>query len=361
MKPECAADFNELRYSPQLDGVRGISILGVLLVHTNHTFGWSILSGGNLGVDLFFVLSGFLITSILLRELNTSGRIDFKKFYARRALRLVPALLVMLAITMTAAPFFYSPQEKTDTWLAGLLSFLYVTDFAIAFFETPLGAFRHTWSLSIEEQFYLAWPITLLGLSCFLVKRKRIAWTVGMLAIGFASWSAFVWWYSESIARTYYSVDTRAVSLLIGSIAGMIFSWRLLDEYPHSKPVLHALSFLSLGIIGIGFVSTDYSTPILYQYGFFVFGVAAAILILSVVTFENSIITNAVRVKVFVWLGSISYGIYLWHYPIFKAVHDFTGDWYEKLLVVLGLTLATAYLSYHFIERPFLQLKERFR
>ena len=148
-----------LGYRPALDGLRGVAILAVLAVHTSHLFGWSMLKGGSIGVDIFFVLSGFLITSILLNEWNNKGSISLRKFYLRRCLRLVPALLLLVVVVHLTANFLLSPEEAAQTRFATPFALVYATDFVIAFAPNiQLGALKHTWSLAMEEQFYLLWP-----------------------------------------------------------------------------------------------------------------------------------------------------------------------------------------------------------
>src|SRR6266536_3033363 len=147
-----------LGYRPALDGVRGIAILAVFAVHTQHLFGWSLLQGGNAGVDIFFVLSGFLITSLLLEEWGRTGSISLRNFYWRRALRLVPGLMVLLTAVYFTSDLLISSREAEQTRRAIPVAFVYASDFALAFSNLRLGALQHTWSLAIEEHFYLVWP-----------------------------------------------------------------------------------------------------------------------------------------------------------------------------------------------------------
>ncbi len=352
------SEFIPLGHRPALDGIRGVAILSVLAVHTNHIFGWSILSGGNLGVDIFFVLSGFLITSILLAEVHEKGKIDLKRFYIRRALRLVPALVAMLVVLAVASPYLYSPEEARDTIRAIPLAFLYVTDFAIAIYDTPLGVLRHTWSLSIEEQFYLLWPLMLLILSLMVVRRRKIAGWVVFLVFIFAVYRVFIWMEGNSVPRTYFNVDTRADALLVGCLAGMLFSWGLIPK--RGVRILNFGSMLAVLGLGVGLVATDNATTFLYFGGFTLFAIAAALLILGSLEHPDSIISGAMTQPALVWIGRISYGVYLWHYPVFKAVRYLDAAWYQQLVVALFVTFAVSYFSYRIIERPFLRMKERF-
>src|ERR1044071_207656 len=162
-RPRAGASAFMLGHRRSLDGVRGVAVLAVLAVHTNHLGGASLLPGGSLGVDIFFVLSGFLITGLLIEEWSRSGSISLADFYRRRALRLVPALALMLLTLACVSAAVLSAPEAEQTLRALPTAFLYLTDFAISLDgRAALGALRHTWSLAVEEQFYLLWPPLLL-------------------------------------------------------------------------------------------------------------------------------------------------------------------------------------------------------
>ena len=353
-----AEPFTKLGHRPALDGIRGIAILAVLGVHTNHIFGWSILPGGNIGVDIFFVLSGFLITSLLLAEIHEKATVSFKKFYARRALRLVPALVAMLVAVALTASSLYSKEEGLESIAAIPLAFLYVTDFAIAFFETPLGVLRHTWSLSIEEQFYLLWPACLLALG-FVKERSSRIWLMIFAVLGFGGLRALLWYQGASVSRMYYNIDTRADALLMGCLAGMLFSWGILEN-DRVRMILRVLAFPSVLVLGIGIVATDFATPFLYVGGLTVFAAAAAILILSSLVTAESAISIPFRWPWLAFIGKISYGLYLWHYPVFKAVRYLGAEWYLQLAAAIAATFGISLLSYRFVEQPFLRIKRRF-
>ena len=182
---ETAAPFR-LGYRPALDGMRGIAILAVLAVHTHHIFGSSILRGGNVGVDIFFVLSGFLITALLLEEWQSKGAISLKGFYWRRVLRLVPALLILLVSLYFFADIFLPIGEAGATTRSIPVAFLYASDFGLAFFQLRLGALQHTWSLAIEEHFYLVWPLFLVAALKLGASRRRLVVIALSLAVASA-------------------------------------------------------------------------------------------------------------------------------------------------------------------------------
>jgi peptidoglycan/LPS O-acetylase OafA/YrhL len=223
---EKSAPFG-LGYRPALDGLRGIAILGVLAFHTHHLFGWSLLKGGSAGVDIFFVLSGFLITALLVEEWEHTGAINLKSFYWRRALRLVPDLLILLTTLYFLADILFLPAEADDTRRGIPVAFVYASDLALAFFNIRLGALQHTWSLAIEEHFYLVWPLLLLGALKLGVSGKKLVVITLLLAFASAFHRASLQQFGALPVRTYYGFDTRADALLIGCATAMCVSWGL--------------------------------------------------------------------------------------------------------------------------------------
>jgi peptidoglycan/LPS O-acetylase OafA/YrhL len=347
-------DFR-LGYRPSLDGLRAVAILAVLAVHTIHVFGWSVLRGGSLGVDIFFVLSGFLITSLLLEEWGCNGRIGLKNFYRRRALRLVPVLLTMLCVLYFTAHVFLAPGEAELTVRAIPVAFLYLSDLAIAFGDNvQLGVLKHTWSLAVEEQFYLLWPPLLyLALKSGMTRHTALGLTLMLLAVAvlhrFALWEG-----PASVARTYYSIDTRADALLVGCAAGMALSWGFVRSCP---AWLMALAVLTLELM---LLFTDYATPFMHRGGFTLAAVATACVIAGVLLRPSGLLHAVLENRALVWIGRVSYGLYLWHYPAFKAAKYLSAPSPVKLVVALALTFATAALSFYLIEKPILLLKSRY-
>lgn len=344
-----------LGYRPALDGLRGVAILAVLAVHTNHLVGWSILKGGNIGVDIFFVLSGFLITSILINEWNYAGTLNLKNFYVRRFLRLVPALLLMVLIVHPASNLLFSAEEAADTRSATGWALSYLTDFVIAFFpKVGLGALRHTWSLAMEEQFYLLWPPLLIVLLKTGASKKQLVLLTLSLALLSAFHRAALFQSGASLARTYYGIDARADALLIGCAGGMAVTWGLLGKMSRAiKPAI-ALVLLLL-------VVSDYSTPFMHRGGFTVLAFAAVLIVINVVTGEEgTTLRRVLESRLLVWIGRISYGAYLWHYPVFKASKYLTAPAPAKIVFALIVTFGVSALSFYFMESPLLRLKRRF-
>jgi peptidoglycan/LPS O-acetylase OafA/YrhL len=344
----------ELGYRPALDGVRGVAILAVLAVHTNHLFGWSLLKGGSIGVDIFFVLSGFLITCILLGEWAATGRISLRHFYARRFLRLVPALVLLCATVFVLSGVFSSAAEAADTRRTVPIALLYLTDFFASLSpRTALGVLRHTWSLAIEEHFYLLWPPFLLFCLKSGVSRRALLMLTGSLALAACLHRALLFESGSSPARTYYAFDTRADSLLIGCAAGIAVTWGFVRSFNRLNALLVAFVIVCL-------IATDFWSPMMHEGGFTILAAATALLLLNLVSNQTGLFRRLMETRPLVWIGKISYGLYLWHYPMFKWISYAGGPWPLKLALALAATFAVASVSFYLMERPLLRLKQRF-
>jgi peptidoglycan/LPS O-acetylase OafA/YrhL len=348
-----AAPFR-LGYRPALDGIRGIAILGVLAFHTHHLFGWSLLKGGTAGVDIFFVLSGFLITALLLEEWEHTGAIRLKSFYWRRILRLAPALLVLLTTLYFLSDILFLPAGADDTRRGIPVAFVYASDIALAFFNIRLGALQHTWSLAIEEHFYLIWPLLLLGALRLGINRNRLVIITLLLALASALHRATLQQFGALPVRTYYGIDTRADALLIGCATGMCVNWGLVRLRNIRSWLIPALIFIVLCL-----VATDYASPFMHFGGFTLLASAAALIIANLVLSPASYLDGILGFGPLVWLGRISYGIYLWHYPVFKATSFLRLGWPIKLCVAMAATLMVSSLSYYLMEKPALKLKKK--
>ena len=344
-----------LGYRPALDGVRGMAILAVLAFHTHHLFGWSLLRGGNIGVDVFFVLSGFLITTLLLEEWEGTRIISLKSFYWRRALRLIPALVLLLTALYFLSDVLFLRAEANDTRRAIPVAFVYASDLALAVFNLRLGALQHTWSLAMEEHFYLIWPVLLLTFLKLGVTRKRLVIITLLLAAASAMHRATLQQLGALPVRTYYGIDTRADALLIGCATGMCVSWGLIRVQSFRLLLLPALLFISVCLL-----ATEYATPFMHLGGFTVLAAATAVLLVNLVLSSGSYTHRIFEYGPLVWVGRISYGIYLWHYPVFKATSFLQANWPGKLCVALAATMIVSSVSYYLLERPILKLKRQF-
>lgn len=352
----------EMGYLPGLDGIRALAVLGVMLYHAD--LPW--MPGGFLGVDVFFVLSGFLITSLILEEFDRRGRIDFKTFYIRRARRLLPALLLMLAVVGVAAAFFYrdaAPAFRADA----LASLFYVNNwwYIVAdqsYFEfigrPPL--LKHLWSLAIEEQFYLIWPaLTLVALK--LGKRRAVLITALVGAIASTVWMA-VLSISNGFpdladpSRAYFGTDSHIMGLLIGAALATVWRPGRLPTrlVPGAKILLTAIGFASLLAVIWVFWQVGEFDGWLYRGGFLLFALLVAVLV-AMASHPGSPFGALLGTQPWRYIGQRSYGLYLWHWPVFMVTRpdlDIGLDGLPLLILRFGLTFGIAELSYRFVEMP---------
>jgi len=349
-------------YLPGLDGIRALAVLGVMLYHAD--LPW--MPGGFLGVDVFFVLSGFLITSLILEEFDRRGKIDFKTFYIRRARRLLPALLLMLAVVGVAAAFFYrdaAPAFRTDA----IASLFYVNNWWYiaadqSYFEfigrPPL--LKHLWSLSIEEQFYLIWPaITLVALK--FGKRRAVLITALVGAIASTIWMA-VLSVSNGFpeladpSRAYFGTDSHIMGLLIGAALATVWRPGRLPTklVPGAKILLTAIGVASLLAVIWVFWQVGEFSGFLYRGGFLLFAVLVAVLV-AMASHPGSPFGAMLGTQPWRYIGQRSYGLYLWHWPIFMVTRpdlDIGLDGLPLLILRFGLTFGVAELSYRYVEMP---------
>ncbi|HKF91016.1 MAG TPA: acyltransferase family protein [Acidimicrobiia bacterium] len=361
--PEPASSFE---YQPALDGLRALAVLGVLLYHA----GVSWAPGGFLGVDAFFVLSGFLITSLLVDEWRKRGRIDFRAFWARRARRLLPALVLVVIAVGAYALFVARPDELERIRGDTFGSLLYVANwrqlFESSYFaqlSTP-SPLRHTWSLGIEEQWYLVWPLALvLVLRVTAGRRWAVIGVIAALAIGSAVLMATLFDPGGDPSRVYYGTDTRAQALLIGAAFAFLLAHpRRRSRRRRPRPARDVASLIGLECAGVlavvylGWLWThvaDTSTW-LYTGGFLVEGLAVAALIAAATRPYSPILGPVLSLAPLRAIGWISYGLYLWHWPVYVYLTPArTGlDDAELLVVRLGVTFALALTSYRLVEQP---------
>src|ERR1044072_1415372 len=231
-----ACESGRLGYRPWLDGLRGIAITAVFIHHLQHfiyqgdrLFGWLFLPFGSLGVDIFFVLSGFLITTLLLEEHASTNTINLKKFYIRRALRLLPALFVLLAFTALFALLFLPFSEATTTARLSIIAIFYGTNWALAFGERS-DLLGHLWSLAVEEQFYVIWPLALMLVLRFGLARRRLVLLIVSLIVLVCLYRCLLVSPEVDPLRIYFGSDTRADSLLAGCPVARLVGWRMVPR-----------------------------------------------------------------------------------------------------------------------------------
>jgi peptidoglycan/LPS O-acetylase OafA/YrhL len=315
---------NRLGYVPALDGVRGIAIVLVVLYHAT---GYPV--GGNTGVDVFFVLSGFLITSLLLAEHAAEGAIDIQAFFIRRARRLFPALAALLVVYLAV----------TADWVGVARYGLYDGNVFQAFFErrpdvlAPLGPL---WSLAQEEQFYLVWPLMLLLL---LRARRPLLWLLALTA-SLVAYPASLAVGGASVSRLYLAPDTHADGLVVGAMLG---AYRAGDVRFRIPPIFVAFTVTTAALV-FALVCAGGSVGPWFESGLPIFELATVILLAEALRGGN--LARCLSVAPLVSLGQISYSLYLFHRPLLAAFH-----WHDRPIAV-ALSVSCAWASYRWIETP---------
>ena len=339
-----------LGYQPALDGLRGVAIA---LVVSFHAFGWP--ADGTLGVDLFFVLSGFLITNLLLEEHRGAGRISLRRFYIRRARRLLPALLVLLSALLLLGLGSSGLRSPIGLGLASALT--YTSNIVVAADPSAVpAAMVHLWSLAAEEQFYIAWPLVLmLCLRCgarritlstlFALLVAAIAYRVGLLRAG------------VPVQRLYYGPDTHADPLLVGCIFGCLFHWshvpRQLLASQRLRMVLAGCALAAL--LASAIFAHVVPARVAYETQLLPTGTAilAGVAIVCVVT-GPSLFARLLSAAPLAGLGRISYSLYLWHLPVLVAFAGVDRVAGVRTAGAVAVSISVAAASRRFVEKPFL-------
>ncbi|UQE74712.1 acyltransferase family protein [Gordonia sp. PP30] len=378
--PEPAATTlkpGRIRRAPALDGLRGIAVLSVVVYHL---FG-TVLRGGYLGVDVFFVLSGFLITSLLVREFGAGGEISLSHFWLRRVRRIVPAAVTVLVVS-TAIAGLIGGDVAVQLWPQFTSSMFFVNNWVqIAqsqsyFADTTPRIFMHYWSLAIEEQFYVVWPLLFVALMWLRrrrpVRRRLLFAAVAATVLAFASVALMAWLYQPDAdpSRVYFGSETHAFGLLSGVVLALLVTSpasNATDSWPRKLPrrtaqiigwTLGPLAFA--GLIALMFVLPD-TAPITYRGGLFAACVLAAAVVYNAVR-ETGPVPRLLRLPALRWLGERSFSLYLWHWPVMVFVkHWLMGPHSETPLWVAGtiaavISLVASELSYRWIETPFRRL-----
>jgi peptidoglycan/LPS O-acetylase OafA/YrhL len=353
------------RYMPGLDGLRAIAVLAVIVFHLG--FGWA--PGGLLGVGIFFTLSGYLITDILLAQLSARGNIQLVQFWLARARRLLPALFVMLAIVLAWVTIL-GPSQPDQFRKAVVSSVFYINNWEqifanVSYFArfAPEGPLNHLWSLSVEEQFYLLWPfLLLLGVKVVHERplpsgvRPRLAVITIAGAIASTILMAALYHPSLDPSRIYYGTDTRAGGLLFGAALAMVWPSRRLSRRIslQARNTLDGLGVFGLLVIALMIWRVGEFSAFLYQGGFVVLSLAT-VLVLMPLAHPACRLGKALGVLPLRWVGERSYGIYLWQTPIIVLTAPSGSAHAEsplgKALQVVAI-FAVAALSWHFVEQP---------
>jgi peptidoglycan/LPS O-acetylase OafA/YrhL len=350
-----AAVTHRLGYQPALDGLRAVAVAAVVAFHLNETG----LRGGFLGVDTFFVLSGFLITTLLVLEWRRTEVIGLLAFWGRRARRLLPALVLLLVAVGIWARFEVPTTELERLRWDGISGLFYVANWRFvasgqSYFDLFASAspFRHLWSLAIEEQFYLVWPLVTLG--CLRLGRGRLRPLLIVTIAGIALSGALMALLYDAAdpSRAYYGTDTHAHPILVGVALALVLVDRPATT-AHARR-LDASGLVALVLMAAAFAFASDTSPRLYRGGSLLFAAVVAVLIAAVVRVPGGILARGLAWRPFVALGVISYGVYLWHWPVIVYVDGArTGRSGLSLAVLrIALTLAFAIASYFLVERP---------
>ena len=344
------------RYVPGLDGLRALAVLCVIVYHLGFT--WA--GGGMLGVGVFFTLSGYLITDLLLGHWKTEGGLGLRTFWVRRARRLLPALFLMLAVVAVLVALV-DPEWVGALRRQTLSASLYFANWStiaqhgsyFSRFSPPLPL-DHLWSLSIEEQFYLIWPLLLLG--ALLLARGRRGLVVFTVALAVASAVAMGLLHHPGYdpTRAYEGTDTRAFGLLIGAALAMVWPSQTpaAAAAPKVRNRLDLAGLAALVTIAVMVWRTDPYSSFIYPYGFILLSLATAVLLAAIVN-PASRLGSALGCRPLRWIGVRSYGIYLWQWPIIVLVYPVgAGFGWGRAALAVAATLAAAALSWRFVEDP---------
>jgi peptidoglycan/LPS O-acetylase OafA/YrhL len=350
-----------LGYVPGLDGCRAFAVAAVIALHS----GLGAFAGGGLGVNIFFGLSGFLITTLLLQEHDRFGSVSLRGFYMRRVLRLMPALVALLLVVValsllgpSALPAEFDPSSALP---ASGIAGLYLTDISIAFTTWPVGPLFHTWSLAVEEHYYLLWPIALLAmLRRGWTPRQMIGAVGGVMALIYL-WRLAVYLVGGSTGHLLYCFDTQSDQILAGCMLAVAL--RATPELAADEQARRRIFVAAVvsAVLLAALVVHPVSTGAMVAVGYVLVYLATAAIIAEVVVGRHGGIFRVLSLAPIVYIGRLSYSLYLWH---FVVLHALTADVLgvsrgPSLVIRLIVIAAAAVASYHLIERPFLTLKDR--
>lgn len=344
-----------LPYMPGLDGLRALAVIAVLLYHADLG-----ASGGYLGVETFFVLSGFLITALLRAEWEQQGRVNLVDFWLRRARRLLPALFVVLGGVLLLAAVLL-PGELAALRADALAALAYVMNWRLvlsqqSYFDAGLrpSLLQHLWSLAVEEQFYLLWPLLFMLAMRWLGRRGTLALALaGVVASTLAM--ALLFDPGADPSRLYYGTDTRAAGLLLGAALALAWSPAGAAASARRGRALDAAGALALGGLLLAYAGFSEAHPLLYRGGFLAIALVTTLLIVAATHPAARLLPRLLGVAPLRWVGQRSYGMYLWHWPVFMLTRpglDVPISGWPLLALRFGLVLLLTELSFRYVEQP---------
>tara|TARA_B100000787_G_scaffold144932_1_gene114915 strand:+ start:1905 stop:3941 length:2037 start_codon:yes stop_codon:yes gene_type:complete len=351
-----------IKYRPEIDGLRAIAVCSVIIYHAEiYLFGQQVLEGGFIGVDIFFVISGYLISSIILNEIIDTGSFSYMNFYERRIRRILPALLFVITLSLPLAWLYLLPDSFIEFAKSILYSLSFGSNFFFYFSGELYGAtnnthvpFLHTWSLSIEEQFYIIFP--LLFLISFKYCRKyllHILIMIAILSLIYANWTSL-----HHPAKSFYFIQTRIWELLAGSI----LAYFEINFGHRNKNQLLSKLFPLIGLILIA-QSLIFFNDETFHPSFYTLSPVIGVCLIIWFADKNEFITKLLSSKLFVGIGLISYSLYLWHYPIFafSRIIEFTAGNYVNFIFIVLSILILSISSYFLIEKKARNKKNSFK
>jgi peptidoglycan/LPS O-acetylase OafA/YrhL len=343
---------------PALDGLRGCSVLAVMAIHASAR-----ARGGWIGVEVFFVISGFVITLTMLEEVRETRAFSVRNFYARRGLRLLPALFGMLLFVGAYSLLFPHNVGPAAAGKAGLSTIFYVANWFFEIKGSHPYLLVHTWSLAVEEQFYLLWPPVVL----LLIFRRNGARAVLIAALGgamlSAAWRWFLIAHHSGVNRAYLGSDTRVDAMLIGCALAVVFHMGWMPTSARFVAWVRAAAFGSGAVLLVATALLSRQRMIVYKGGLTVLALCAAAIIASVVLSPGGVLSRALSWRPLEGIGRISYGLYLWHLPIFVVARYSLPSVSDVIMIpcLVAVSIGVAVLSFRYVEQPFLRLKDRFR
>ena len=350
----------KLGYQPALDGLRALSVMAVILYHADVSW----MPGGFLGVEVFFVVSGFLITSLLLEERARNGVVDLRHFWIRRGRRLLPALYLLLAVVSVASLLVY--QDAAGRMGGDVLAAIaYVYNWWQIFLDQSYFAqagrpplLQHLWSLAVEEQFYLIFP-PIFALCLVRFGHLRVRWAVLGTGLASAALMAVLFTEGEDTSFIYYATFTRLSGLLLGSFLAMVWTpWRSRTRAaPQAGPVLDVVGAVGLVLIAWFMLRVNAFDPFIYRGGFLLLDIVC-IAVIAVLVHPAARLSKVLAWAPLVWVGLRSYSLYLWHWPIFMVTRpdlDVPLSGLPLFVFRMVLTFGAAELSYRYVETPMRQ------